>query len=412
MGVLQTELLRREKSSYAQEVKSEGKELKFADMRFEHFERRRQELLQQAKRQRRQNIMRARRLQLETSKALPVIEEDSAQPGQAVGKELSSDSKIAAEEHVESSLVRNERLRVQRIEAIERKRIEQQLAFALDSKETVSELQEKLHQKEVIREVSKIHKVCCVLAYSVCQHWLTRAQVNSLVKVQVASQIEFLLRHKAAAAKNESLRLEVIAHAKERKEAAMKRLEQLEIERAQKEAEQHQRFEEQHKRMQLVRQNREEQDRLAREHTQKRMDVHSQRYTAVQEERAKELEEAAEVHRLKEEGKRFAEERTKRIQEYNKQCLINKIEHEKQRLEKMNEEVDAIKRRRSEEQKRMNLDKKKLQAAMNDFMRTGIWKKPEGVEMSTIPESMLLFFGLSATDPFAPFSQSFVFFRL
>jgi hypothetical protein len=175
MGVLQTELLRREKSSYAQEVKSEGKELKFADMRFEHFERRRQELLQQAKRQRRQNIMRARRLQLETSKALPVIEEDGAQPGQAVGKELSSDSKNAAEDHVESSLVRNERLRVQRIEAIERKRIEQQLAFALDSKETVAELQEKLHQKEVIREVSKIHKVCCVLAYSVCEYWLMRA---------------------------------------------------------------------------------------------------------------------------------------------------------------------------------------------------------------------------------------------
>ena len=227
--------------------------------------------------------------------------------------------------------------------------------------------------------------------------------MNSLVKVQVASQIEFLLRHKAAAAKNESLRLEVIAHAKERKEAAMKRLEQLEIERAQKEAEQHQRFEEQHKRMQVVRQNRDEQDRLAREHTQKRMEVHSQRYTAVQEERAKELEEAAEVHRLKEEGKRFAEERTKRVQEYNKQCLINKIEHEKQRLEKMNEEVEAIKRKRNEEQKRMNHDKKKLQAAMNDFMRTGIWKMPEGVEMSAIPKSMLLFFGTSATDPFAPF---------
>ena len=69
MGVLQTELLRREQSAYAQEVRAEGKELKFADMRFEHFERRRQELLQQAKRQRRQNIMRSRRLQLELSKA-------------------------------------------------------------------------------------------------------------------------------------------------------------------------------------------------------------------------------------------------------------------------------------------------------------------------------------------------------
>jgi hypothetical protein len=209
--------------------------------------------------------------------------------------------------------------------------------------------------------------------------------VNALVKVQVASQIEFLLRHKAAAAKNEALRQEVIIHAKERKEAAMKRMEQLELERAQKDAEQHQRFEEQNKRMQLVRQSREEQDRLARQHTQKRMDVHQQRYAAVQEERQKELDEAAEVHRLKEEGKKYAEERTKRIQEYNKQCLIKKIEHEKQRLDKMAEEVEAIKRKRSEEQKRMNLDKKKLQAAMNDFMRTGVWKKPEGVEMSTIP---------------------------
>ena len=75
-----------------------------------------------------------------------------------MAKELSSESK-AAGDYVESSLVKNERLRVQRIEAIERKRIEKQLAFALDSKETVSELQEKLHQKEVIRQVSKIHKV-------------------------------------------------------------------------------------------------------------------------------------------------------------------------------------------------------------------------------------------------------------
>jgi hypothetical protein len=163
MGVLQTELLRRDKSVYAQEVKSEGKELKFADMRFEHFERRRQELLLQAKRQRRQNIMRARRLQLETSKALTVIEEEAPETEHDVAKELSSESKAAAGEQVESSLVRNERLRVQRIEAIERKRIEKQLAFALDSKETVSELQEKLHQKEMIREVSKINKVtlCC-----------------------------------------------------------------------------------------------------------------------------------------------------------------------------------------------------------------------------------------------------------
>ena len=158
MDVLQTELLRRDKAVYAQEVHAEGKEIKFADMRFEHFERRRQDLLQQAKRQRRHNIMRARRLQLESSKALTVIEEDSAQEGQEVAKELSSESK-AAGDYVESSLVKNERLRVQRIEAIERKRIEKQLAFALDSKETVSELQEKLHQKEVIRQVSKIHKV-------------------------------------------------------------------------------------------------------------------------------------------------------------------------------------------------------------------------------------------------------------
>jgi hypothetical protein len=159
MGVLQTELLRREQAAYAQEVRAEGKELKFADMRFEHFERRRQELLQQAKRQRRQNIMRSRRLQLELSKALPVIEEDGVQAAQEVARELSSESKAAAGEYVESSLVKNERLRVQRAEAIERKRIEKQLAFALDSKETVSELQEKLHQKEIIREVSKIHKV-------------------------------------------------------------------------------------------------------------------------------------------------------------------------------------------------------------------------------------------------------------
>jgi hypothetical protein len=219
---------------------------------------------------------------------------------------------------------------------------------------------------------------------------VTLTQVNALVKVQVASQIEFLLRHKAAAAKNEAQRLEVIAHAKERKEAAMKRLEQLELERAQKDAEQHQRFEEQHKRMQVVRQNREEQERLAREHTQKRMSVHQQRYAAVQDERQKELDEAAEVHRLKEEGKRYAEERTKRVQEYNKQCLINKIEHEKQRLEKMQEDVEVIKQRRNEEQKRMNLEKKKLQAAMNDFMRTGVWKKPEGVEMG-VPSLPTLF---------------------
>jgi hypothetical protein len=159
MGVLQTELLRRDKSVYAQEVKSEGKELKFADMRFEHFERRRVELLQQARRQRRQNIMRARRLQLETSKAMTVIEEDAAENEQGVAKELSSESKAAAGDREESSLVKNERLRVQRIEAIERKRIEKQLAFALDSKETVLELQEKLQQKEVIRQVSKINKV-------------------------------------------------------------------------------------------------------------------------------------------------------------------------------------------------------------------------------------------------------------
>jgi hypothetical protein len=220
---------------------------------------------------------------------------------------------------------------------------------------------------------------------------VTPAQVNALVKVQVASQIEFLLRHKAAAAKNEAQRLEVIAHARERKEAAMKRLQQLELEREQKDAEQHQRFEEQHKRMQVVRQNREEQDRLAREHTQKRMSVHQQRYAAVQEERQRELDEAAEVHRLKEEGKKYAEERTKRVHEYNKQCLINKIEHEKQRLEKMQEDVEAIKRRRNEEQKRMNLEKKKLQAAMNDFMRTGVWKKPEGVEMG-VPSLPTLYF--------------------
>jgi hypothetical protein len=384
MGVLQTELLRRDQSMYAQEVKSEGKELKFADMRFEHFERRRVELLQQARRLRRQNIMRARRLQLETSKAMTVIEEEAPQSEQEVAKELSSESKAAAGEQVESSLVKNERLRVQRIEAIERKRIEKQLAFALDSKETVLELQEKLQQKEIIRQVSKINKVPVSRARAAFfAPNFTHAQVNSLVKVQVASQIEFLLRHKAAAAKNEAQRLEVIAHARERKEAAMKRLEQLEIERAQKEAEQHQRFEEQHKRMLVVRQNREEQDRLAREHTQKRMSVHQQRYAAVQEERQKELEEAAEIHRLKEEGKRYAEERTKRIQEYNKQCLINKIEQEKQRLEKMQGDVEIIKQKRGEEQKRMNLEKKKLQAAMNDFMRTGIWKKPEGVEMST-----------------------------
>jgi hypothetical protein len=159
MGVLQTELLRRDKTVYAQEVKSEGKELKFADMRFEHFERRRLELLQQAQRQRRHNIMRARRLALESSKALTVIEEDSAQAGQEVAKELSSDSKAVAEEQVESSLVRNERLRVQRMEAIERKRVEKQLAHALDAKESVSELKEKLHHKEMLREVSKINKV-------------------------------------------------------------------------------------------------------------------------------------------------------------------------------------------------------------------------------------------------------------
>jgi hypothetical protein len=159
MGVLQTELLRRDKSAYAQEVKSEGKELKFADMRFEHFERRRVELLQQARRQRRQNIMRARRLQLETSKAMTVIEEETPQAEQEVAKELSAESKLAAGEQGESSLVKNERLRVQRIEAIERKRIEKQLAFALDSKETVLELQEKLQQKEIIRQVSKINKV-------------------------------------------------------------------------------------------------------------------------------------------------------------------------------------------------------------------------------------------------------------
>jgi hypothetical protein len=235
---------------------------------------------------------------------------------------------------------------------------------------------------------------------------MTRVQVNALVKVQVASQIEFLLRHKAAAAKNEALRQEVIMHAKERKEAAMKRMEQMEMERAQKDIEQHQRFEEQNKRMQLVRQNRDEQDRLARQHTQKRMDVHQQRYAAVQEERQKELDEAAEVHRLKEEGKKYAEERTKRIQEYNKQCLIKKIEHEKQRLIKMSEEVEAIKRKRSEEQKRLNLDKKKLQAAMNDFMRTGVWKKPEGVEMSTFPLLLSLWTPEmnSHTTPFPPFS--------
>jgi hypothetical protein len=164
MGVLQTELLKRDKTVYAQEVKAEGKELKFADMRFEHFERRRQELLLQAQRQRRHNIMRARRLALE-SKALTVIEEDGAQAGQEVAKELSSESKAATDEQVESSLVKNERLRVQRMEAIERKRIEKQLAHALDSKESVSELKEKLHNKEIIREVSKINKVlhsaCC-----------------------------------------------------------------------------------------------------------------------------------------------------------------------------------------------------------------------------------------------------------
>ena len=72
---------------------------------------------------------------------------------------------------------------------------------------------------------------CCRYAVRV-----TPAQVNALVKVQVASQIEFLLRHKAAAAKNEAQRLEVIAHARERKEAAMKRLQQLELEREQKDA--------------------------------------------------------------------------------------------------------------------------------------------------------------------------------
>ena len=208
------------------------------------------------------------------------------------------------------------------------------------------------------------------------------------MKVQVASQIEFLLRHKAAAAKNEAQRQEVIAHAKERKEAAMKRVEQLEIERLQKDVEQHQRFEEQNKRMQLVRMSREEQDRLARQHTQKRMDVHQQRYASVQEERQRELDEAAELHRLKEEGKKYAEERTKRIQEYNKQCLVKKIELEKQRLDKMTEQVEAIKRKRNEEQKRMNLDKKKLQAAMNDFMRTGVWKKPEGVEIGAVSVTM------------------------
>ena len=44
---------------------------------------------------------------------------------------------------------------------------------------------------------------------------VTLTQVNALVKVQVASQIEFLLRHKAAAAKNEAQRLEVILDANE-----------------------------------------------------------------------------------------------------------------------------------------------------------------------------------------------------
>ncbi len=180
---------------------------------------------------------------------------------------------------------------------------------------------------------------------------LTQAQVNALVKDQVASQIEFLLRHKAAAANNEKLRMEAISRAKERKEAAMKRLEQLEQDRALKDQEQHQRFEEQHKRMQIVRQNREEQERLARE------------------------------HRLKEEGKKYTEERTKRVQEYNRQCLINKIEKEKQRLEKMTSDVEQIKQKRSEEHKRLSYEKKKLQDAMNEFMRTGVWKKPEGVEI-------------------------------
>ena len=87
------------------------------------------------------------------------------------------------------------------------------------------------------------------------------------------------------------------------------------------------------------------------------------------------------MHRLKEEGKKYAEERTRRVQEYNRQCLINKIEKEKQKMEKMMTDVELIKQKRSEEHKRLSHEKKKLQDSMNEFMRTGVWKKPEGVDI-------------------------------
>lgn len=105
------------------------------------------------------------------------------------------------------------------------------------------------------------------------------------------------------------------------------------------------------------------------------------------EERKERLDVLAEQMRLKEEAKQFMLVRKQRMEEFKKEELKAKVERDKERALILQKQKEELKEVRAMQKKKLNEDRKKLEAAVQDFIRTGEWEQPRGLE--TVSDSML-----------------------
>jgi len=360
LGIVPQELLFQPLESFLPNAKSQ----KFAQLQHEHVERRRQELLAMARNERKKRIKSLKRKAKALARNL-----DSSDPSNADETMRSMMSAGMMTPVPTSVLVQKERDRMKKIEMIEQRRIEKALAHALEMKDANSDMQSKLHDKENERVRQQVRRV------------------NDMIKNRVASQVESMLRKKQNSAVLERQKQDRVMKEMMRKDAAKQRMEQMEKERIQKEQEARARAQEQAVKIKEVRTRKARDEELKKAMIAEKRKYHDKLFLERQHERQAQIEEQNEIARLKQESKQYAVLRKQRMRQFHREQLKAKVEREKAKAAAIKAQQEELKEVRTIQKKQLHIDKQKLEGALKMFMKSGVWKRPKGVE---VPKDSLL----------------------
>jgi len=252
-----------------------------------------------------------------------------------------------------ATVIRKEKERMKRLVQLERRRIERTIAHHLESKDGESLIREKLEEKERVR-LSMLEQKQQSMAKERCQQ-----QVESMIRQ--AMQMEALEEGRVAA----------LRAAEERHTAAEKRLASLEKERKAKEAAAAAEAKKKEQRIKEVLAKREKEEILRKEALQARLDQHEEQLEKAVAQRDEAIADRVQLMRLKESSKERNVARMVRAEEFRREQLLEKVEKDEQRAQRLAQDRITLKKERGKISKKIQNQRDSLHEAVEDAQKTG-----------------------------------------